>query len=154
MSEPAIKRYRITDLTRQISEQALQKLAKATLEANKQNESLEYELRRKNRKTTMLKPISVRPLPLQSSNIRERFKYSIISQSHVNVVFGCSGEHDDSNLGPKFDCPVYEYKNRRKLIYFPLVAGPKNDRLYACVDCWHVYCVVRFYLLFTTVLSR
>jgi hypothetical protein len=45
-------------------------------------------------------------------------------------------------MGPKFDCPVYEYKNRRNLTFFPIVAGSKTERLYACVECFHVYCVM------------
>jgi hypothetical protein len=64
MSEPTIKRIRIQDLTRQISTQALQTFARATLDANKQQEearqdSADYELKRKNRRTTMLKPTSM-----------------------------------------------------------------------------------------------
>lgn len=63
MGEPTIKRIRIQDLTKTISEQALQNFARAALEANRKGEekqdAQDLELKRKGRRNTMLKPTSM-----------------------------------------------------------------------------------------------
>lgn len=78
--------------------------------------------------------------------MHEKIKYSIVKKTLVNVIFGCSDEYKES-MGPKFECPVYEYKNRRKLTFFPITTDDAGDFLFTCVDCYHVYCVVSQYSL-------
>lgn len=57
------------------------------------------------------------------------------------MIFGRSDEYTEA-MGPKYDCPVYEFKNRRKLTFFPIVTGPRSEQLYACVDCFCVYSIM------------
>lgn len=155
---PAIKRIRIQDLSRRMADKTLQSIARSAFESARAASSSQArengELRRRYKRSTPLKPISMwvlnvlipilsfrRPLPLKSHFGRESFKYSVLKQPLGNVIFHQNKTYSDA-MGPKYDCPVYEFKSRRRLIYFPIVTGPKADRLYACVDCFTVYSVM------------
>ncbi|KAI6188537.1 hypothetical protein M3Y98_00365500 [Aphelenchoides besseyi] len=88
----------------------------------------------------LMKTVAIRPMVLDDTNERDQsVKFSIRKDTLVNLIFGRS---DAALTAERYEAAVYEYKNGRKLTFFPILFNSKTPVSYTCVDCFHVYAVM------------